>query len=382
MANYLTDIIRRAEKYGAKNNLGRLLSALEVGANMGTSSIAQMGGGLSYVPAAIMGGDKAGQAVKGSVERAFTYEPRTQGARNFFSKVGEYAAPVMQYGSQKVDQAADAAFAATGSPVVGAAVKTLPTALSVAADRIRIGKAAPDRMEMTAYHGSPHDFDEFSLSRIGTGEGAQAYGHGLYFAESPDVANQYKNFLGKLEIYHNGNNVGVFDESPSANAAHQIRASGGDVQKAINRAGAIYSGKWRDEVIASIKKLGPGDVSEKVGGRLYTVDIPDEAVANFLDWDKPLSQQPQAVRDALVGIRESAAKSFPSLRGNDSITGQALYDAYKAHRGGNQKAASEAFSAAGIPGIRYLDQESRDSGKGTSNFVVFDDKLVKVLKKE
>src|SRR5258706_8248564 len=33
---------------------------------------------------------------------------------------------------------------------------------------------------ITAYHGSPHDFDRFDLSRIGTGEGAQAYGHGLY----------------------------------------------------------------------------------------------------------------------------------------------------------------------------------------------------------
>jgi hypothetical protein len=34
-----------------------------------------------------------------------------------------------------------------------------------------------------AYHGSPYSFDEFSTSKIGTGEGAQAYGRGLYFAE-------------------------------------------------------------------------------------------------------------------------------------------------------------------------------------------------------
>ena len=35
---------------------------------------------------------------------------------------------------------------------------------------------------ITAYHGSPHTFDKFSMDKIGTGEGAQAYGHGLYFA--------------------------------------------------------------------------------------------------------------------------------------------------------------------------------------------------------
>ena len=38
------------------------------------------------------------------------------------------------------------------------------------------------------WHGSPHKFDKFDSSKIGTGEGAQAYGHGLYFAEAPDVA--------------------------------------------------------------------------------------------------------------------------------------------------------------------------------------------------
>ena len=41
-----------------------------------------------------------------------------------------------------------------------------------------------------AYHSSPHDFDKFDLAKIGTGEGAQVYGHGLYFAESPAVSGQ------------------------------------------------------------------------------------------------------------------------------------------------------------------------------------------------
>jgi hypothetical protein len=39
-----------------------------------------------------------------------------------------------------------------------------------------------------AYHGSPYSFDKFDASKIGTGEGAQAYGHGLYFAENEGVA--------------------------------------------------------------------------------------------------------------------------------------------------------------------------------------------------
>ena len=54
---------------------------------------------------------------------------------------------------------------------------------------------APKPEGIRAYHGSPHDFDQFSLDKIGTGEGAQAYGHGLYKAEEPDVARGYRDTL-------------------------------------------------------------------------------------------------------------------------------------------------------------------------------------------
>ena len=45
---------------------------------------------------------------------------------------------------------------------------------------------------IVAYHGSPHSFDQFDTSKIGTGEGAQAYGHGLYMAGNEAVAQSYK----------------------------------------------------------------------------------------------------------------------------------------------------------------------------------------------
>lgn len=60
-----------------------------------------------------------------------------------------------------------------------------------------------DKMDapITLYHGSPHEFDQFDISKIGSGEGHQAYGHGLYFAEAEAVSEVYKGYLGKrLEI--------------------------------------------------------------------------------------------------------------------------------------------------------------------------------------
>lgn len=51
-----------------------------------------------------------------------------------------------------------------------------------------------------AYHGSPYDFEKFDLERIGSGEGAQMYGYGLYFAEEPDVARGYRKELSDLRL--------------------------------------------------------------------------------------------------------------------------------------------------------------------------------------
>ena len=46
-----------------------------------------------------------------------------------------------------------------------------------------------------AFHGSPGNFDEFKLSKINTGEGAQAFGYGLYFTDSKDIAKFYKDSI-------------------------------------------------------------------------------------------------------------------------------------------------------------------------------------------
>jgi hypothetical protein len=51
-----------------------------------------------------------------------------------------------------------------------------------------------------AYHGTPYRFEEFDLEKIGTGEGAQAYGYGLYFAGEPDVARGYRQTLARDKL--------------------------------------------------------------------------------------------------------------------------------------------------------------------------------------
>ena len=74
--------------------------------------------------------------------------------------------------------------------------RNIPNYLLTAAGALPFLPAASQvRKGIKAYHGSPYDFDRFSTEQIGTGEGAQAYGQGLYFAGNEDVARGYRDAL-------------------------------------------------------------------------------------------------------------------------------------------------------------------------------------------
>lgn len=57
----------------------------------------------------------------------------------------------------------------------------------------------PNIYFQSAYHGTPHRFEEFSLDAIGTGEGAQVHGWGLYFAADKEVSESYRKTLTDLK---------------------------------------------------------------------------------------------------------------------------------------------------------------------------------------
>jgi len=215
---------------------------------------------------------------------------------------------------------------------------------------------------LRAFHGSPHDFDRFDIGRIGTGEGAQVFGHGLYFAEDPRVAEAYRRALSP------GRGADAVDT-----ASRILEAAGGDKQRALEiiserRRFANVPGaqEWFDEVQRLIESDAP------VRGRVYEVNIkasPDE----LLDWDKPLSQQPEKVRDAVHRVARDPEFGLSSI--SDDMRGADLRALL------NSPVAVQKLREHGVKGIRYLDQRSRASGEGTRNFVVFDDRLIDIIRK-
>ena len=257
-----------------------------------------------------------------------------------------------------------------------------------------------------AYHGSPHDFDRFDMSKIGTGEGAQAYGHGLYFAENEGVARNYRDALGSRGATIGGKPVNTFLHPEEAKKIWdtESRAAGitDDVRQAV--ADKIDAGLGGAAILDDLTVDFYGQNYDEVArilqgnkGRMYEVNI-DANPDDFLDWDKPLSEQPESavnmVREALkregyLGPKDNgprqlqaAMKAWRMEKGGMSDTQMsALLTGRRSLLGGDEVEISKTLKEAGIPGIKYLDAGSRGAGDGSRNYVVFDDKLISIVRK-
>ena len=235
------------------------------------------------------------------------------------------------------------------------------------------------RQYATAYHGSPYMFDQFDIGKVGRGEGAQAYGHGVYFAENPKVAEEYRNALkfdNDLKITTNGDVV----------TQKALAMSNMDKDKAISmlKAGQVDNVKM-PESFANYMVENTFAKMQNPSGTLYKVDIPDTSIPKMLDWDKPIKEQKsimQALKKASKQKDEFANNILKyDLVDEPTLLGKDLYDKLNYQFGENQSLSSDYLSKFGLKGIKYLDEGSRGTGKGTSNFVVFDPSQVKILER-
>ena len=236
------------------------------------------------------------------------------------------------------------------------------------------------QQNLMAYHGSPYNIEKFDPKKIGTGEGAQAYGYGLYFAESKDVAQGYRVRLayepekmrvgGKQinAVYKTIENAAVKMPPEKAQIEYEkleilerlmMNEMPGDLQDAAD-AMSPATREWFDKTVKP---------SFETYGNLYTVDIPDAVVAKMLDFDAPISSQSQEIQ---VLARQYNIQ--PEDLGGDLLVAV----------DGKRPAGAKLLQEAGIPGVRYLDQGSRGDGKGTRNLVVFPggEDQVKIIKRE
>ena len=247
-------------------------------------------------------------------------------------------------------------------------------------------RGTPVMQEIDVYHGSPHRFPptennplgEFDASKIGTGEGAQAYGHGSYLAESPDVARDYQVRLSydpeKMKIGGKQINV-VYNQLQDAAARMPPARAAAEYEK-LDLIERLMMNNPVDEVEKAAAELSPATQkwfatqvkpSFETYGSFYKADLPDEMVDRMLDWDKPLKEQPANVQ-----------KFFSVIYKPDDYLTDWL-------RQGDPEDIAKILQEEGIPGIKYADAGSRgQGGSGTRNFVVFpgEEKNVRILERK
>jgi hypothetical protein len=293
-----------------------------------------------------------------------------------------------------------------------------------------LGVDAETRKQVIAYHGSPYSFDRFTTNAMGTGEGAQAFGWGLYFTDLESIARNYakvlssnnsentaKKLLGKNKIdltsdfatdfinnlrdnvlisnskeelistfknYVSYNEKLIeeiaddmenypLDRDPLLIELEKLKNSLLDNNKAVELVNQITDSEF------SVAKNGKGSKN------LYKVSLhkgktPDQYT--WLEWDKAIPQNiSETINKAINNSTEFTSEEKENLTPIstfDSASG--LYNRIKDLLG--HKEASLFLLENGIDGIKYpAESISRGATSDTArgfNYVVFDENAITI----
>lgn len=284
-----------------------------------------------------------------------------------------------------------------------------------------------------AFHGSPGNFDEFKLSKINTGEGAQAFGHGLYFTDSKDIAKFYKDsvsFQKGMEgqsLTYNGEIINVRDMQNLNVGLRKVMGALSDAtpmnypikkdpEGLVKKTVETLTKKYRQE----IKDLRSGEMGDftdssgfsnnersalalekqlneiekvdlsKVGEldpKTYEVKI-NAVIDDLLDFNLPLSEQSESVKKAIESLKMNIS---PKTKGSQiyeqigSVLSEPPFNNTISNTANpvTSKKISEKLNSLNIKGIKYkaglLTSGQKDS-KAT-NYVIFDDKIIDIMAK-
>lgn len=279
-----------------------------------------------------------------------------------------------------------------------------------------------------AWYGSPHNFDEFDLGAIGSGEGNQVHGWGLYFAKDKKVSDLYRS---ELSLIH-GVDKGTLFKVDIPDTKTMI-----DEQQSLN----VLSKETKENLNAAINALPEQEkevfINEYTNSPLFNhyakkeIDeldskfnqlddeyrlLKDKYLDEFLKEDlntitqrnlnrlsekynidlNALKENPNTIKDiknqldtmwfnALVELgttkekyRESYwgkyKKDFSALLNDSGINGRDFYLALSKALG-SAKQASVHLNEYGVKGITYIGAQDGRC------YVVFNDKAIKVIQK-
>ena len=289
----------------------------------------------------------------------------------------------------------------------------------------------------SAWHGSPHDFDTFDLGAIGTGEGNQVHGWGLYFAKDKKVSKQYKDVLSKLQGSNKSSlfKVEIPNETELLPEQYPISGYGRYVRDSLKNGlhkmsdeqlerftsllikyhkDSIIGDKWvnkynhfidvgyiiselhnKNKTINDINKIQKRNVDRflktvGIDEDLDTIASNDELLKNVYEKFRyelypEYEKEKQLEREREEKVISNVKTDVYGALEKTNIVGKQLYS-FLSHALGNDehfnlynvknaKKASEFLNSIGIKGIYY------DGEQDGRCYVVFDDKAIKVIEK-
>lgn len=244
-----------------------------------------------------------------------------------------------------------------------------------------------------AYHGSPHNFDRFTTDAIGTGEGAQSFGWGLYFTNQEDIARWYADKLTNTE--ENEEYIREIEELEKKVQSLKVIVDVYKTKLKENNLSKRIKSNIETALPDFLKKIESNEASIKLlketlnkqnKRNLYTVEIPD---SNYLLWDKIVNNDElEKIKKALKEKGINDLSRIENLQGyqeqyknNENATYTIGSNIYKviADYLGSDKAASLFLRENGYNGIDYpADSLSGHTKEGKRNYVIFDDTDVKI----
>jgi hypothetical protein len=254
---------------------------------------------------------------------------------------------------------------------------------------------------LDVYHGTPHTLPpternplgEFDASKIGTGEGAQSYGYGIYTAEARKTGERYRSQLAperkasdlntKMRFVQIGEkpiNPDTFDVDVSQELIDAAKSGKKEFLDFANQKKSRWEQLAKDESYKFqpyaeekvkayddlIKEAEKSGVKYTGAGNLYKIDLPDEMIPKMLDYDKPMSEQSSEVQKILLPYQKEIGGSFGT--GEQTLKAIAFERRMKGLDDSPQAVANQ-LQEMGIVGVKYLDELSRSTKyKGDSAY--------------
>ena len=297
-----------------------------------------------------------------------------------------------------------------------------PTQIKSATDNVGTFDASKeDIREQRVWHGTPHDFDHFDHSKMGTGEGHQAFGWGTYVTQVEGIGRWYADMLnrefGPIRHYavmtvEQADTIekeltqllwqkrALKDEiavlkgrikqhtAAADNSRKAAEAASNEAARAFHLHQIDYEMKRVDglqneinekhELIGSIIWLADvyrrelyNYTEENHPALLYSVEIPDDTGTNYIPWRDKLSTDDLSRINAVLQNKEGGVQ----IEGEP--TGEEAYNQLISMLG-SDKLASLALSEAGYAGVSYAGAAGYITGK---NYVIFKENDAKIIDK-